>query len=62
MYSMTYILAYASGAHPYDRMREDVDFFYWLSVRINRPQLYTLYTKPIIYLRQLPGQDLFRRG
>jgi hypothetical protein len=42
-------LAYQSkhgiGLHPYNRDREDIDFYYWLNQHIGSPALYATYTR-----------------
>jgi hypothetical protein len=40
------------GLHPYNRSREDIDFYYWLCKKINMPQFYQTYTRDIKYLKQ----------
>jgi hypothetical protein len=37
------------GLHPYNRGREDVDFYYWLSKHITDPKLYKVYSRDIVY-------------
>jgi hypothetical protein len=38
------------GSHPYNEVREDVDFYCWLSKHIGNPKLYEHYNKSFLYL------------
>ena len=36
------------GSHPYNKSREDVDFYYWLSKSAGNPKLYNYYSKKTV--------------
>jgi hypothetical protein len=38
------------GLHPYNRSREDIDFYFWLKNKINEPKFYKAYTRDIVFL------------
>lgn len=42
---LAYQRKHGIGLHPYNRDREDIDFFYWLSQHIGSPALYATYTR-----------------
>lgn len=50
VFGMFYEDKFGIGLHPYNRTREDIDFYYWLSKKINDPKFYTTYTKDIAYI------------
>ncbi len=42
---LAYQRKHGIGLHPYNRSREDIDFYYWLSKNIGNPALYATYTR-----------------
>jgi hypothetical protein len=42
---LAYQIKHGIGLHPYNRDREDIDFYYWLSRHIGDPDLYATYTR-----------------
>lgn len=42
---LAYQRKHGIGLHPYNRTREDIDFYYWLSKNIGNPALYATYTR-----------------
>lgn len=50
VFGLFYESKFGIGLHPYNRTREDIDFYYWLSKKISDPKFYTTYTKDIEYL------------
>ncbi len=37
------------GLHPYSNEREDIDFHYCLSTKVENPDFYSTYTREIVY-------------
>jgi hypothetical protein len=42
---LAYQCKHGIGLNPYNRTREDIDFYYWLSKNIGNPALYATYTR-----------------
>lgn len=49
VFGLFYKEKFGIGLHPYNRNREDIDFYYFLKTKINDPMLYKTYTKDINY-------------
>lgn len=50
VFGMFYEDKFGIGLHPYNRTREDIDFYYWLGKKINDPKFYATYTKDIAFI------------
>ncbi len=50
IFGIFYEKKFGIGLHPYNKNREDIDFYYWLCKKISTPALYKVYTKSIIYI------------
>jgi len=50
IFSIFYESKFGIGLHPYNKSREDIDFYYWLSKKIQDQKFYQVYTKEIIYM------------
>jgi hypothetical protein len=50
IFGMFYKPKFGIGLHPYNRNREDIDFYFWLKDKINSPRFYETYTRQITFL------------
>lgn len=50
VFGMFYKEKFGIGLHPYNRNREDIDFYFWLKNKINEPKFYQTYTREITFL------------
>jgi len=50
VFGLFYEKKFGIGLHPYNKSREDIDFYYWLYKNIMNPNLYTIYTKEVKYV------------
>ena len=47
---MSYAEKWGVGLHPYVINREDIDFYFWLKCRFDKPDFYQAYTREIVLL------------
>ncbi|MYN19495.1 hypothetical protein GTP81_22385 [Rugamonas sp. FT107W] len=50
VFGLSYEDKFGIGLHPYNRTREDIDFYYWLSKKINDAKFHATYTRDIAYI------------
>lgn len=50
IFGLFYEKKFGIGLHPYNKTREDIDFYYWLCTKISNPKFYEVYTKDITYI------------
>lgn len=50
IFGMFYKEKFGLGLHPYNRNREDIDFYFWLKNKINEPKFYNAYTREIVFV------------
>jgi hypothetical protein len=50
IFGLFYKEKFGIGLHPYNRDREDIDFYFWLKNKINEPKFYKAYTREIVFL------------
>lgn len=48
IFGLFYESKYGIGLHPYNRERDDIDFYYWLKTKVANPKFYEVYTKKYI--------------
>jgi hypothetical protein len=47
VFGLSYVDKFGIGLHPYNRKRSDIDFYFWLSIEIDNPKFYEVYTREI---------------
>ncbi|WP_374584547.1 hypothetical protein [Pseudoduganella sp.] len=52
VFELVYEAKFGTGLHPYNRSREDIDFYFWLKGKVTDPAFYQAYTREIICLEQ----------
>jgi len=45
VFGLFYERKFGIGLHPYNRERDDIDFYYWLKTKVINPKFYEVYTK-----------------
>ena len=50
IFGISYEKKFGIGLYPYNKSREDIDFYYWLCKNISNSKLYAVYTKKIKYI------------
>ena len=50
VFGLFYRKKFGIGLHPYNNTREDIDFYYWLSIKINDTKFYQTYTREFIFI------------